>query len=59
MTEYCGTLSWHNNVIDKIVKKQIGPLKFIGVNIEQNGSEIHVNQQADINGHKEIQIDNI
>lgn len=63
MTEYCGTLSWHKNVIEQIVrlfkisKKEKGTFQYIGLNIEQNGNEIYVDQQPYIDGLKEIQID--
>ena len=61
--EYCGTASWHTNVIDKlcamfkISKKQKGSFKYIGLNIEQNGNEIFVKQQTYVDGLKEIPID--
>lgn len=59
--EYCGTLSSHDNIINKIVrlfkisKKEKRTFRYTGLDI---GSEIFVAQQAYINGLQEIQIDN-
>ena len=61
--EYCGTSSWHKNVIDelcqmfKISKKGKGSFKYVGLKIEQNGDEIFVDQQACVDGLEEIAID--
>ena len=61
--EYCGTSSWHKNIIDKlcqmfkISKKEKGSFKFVGLNIEQNGDEVFVDQQAYVDGLEEIAID--
>ena len=44
--EYCGTSSWHKNVINKlcqmfkISKKEKGSFKYVGLDIKQNGDEI-------------------
>ena len=62
--EYCGTSAWHKRVVDKlcelfqISKKSKGAFKYIGLNINQNGDEIFVDQQTYIDGLQEIQIDN-
>ena len=42
----------------KISKKEKGTFKYIGLNIEQNGSKICVDQQTYIDVLKEIHIDN-
>ena len=61
--EYCGTSSWHKNVINKlcqmfkISKKEKGSFKYVGLNIEQNGDEIFVDQQAYVDGLQEIAIE--
>ena len=61
--EYCGTSQWHNNVIDrlcimfKISSQQTGSFKYVGLNIEQNGTEIFVDQQAYIEELTEISIE--
>ena len=61
--EYCSTPSWHENVINKlcqmfkISKKEKGSFKYVGLNIEQNGDEIFVDQQAYVDGLEEIVID--
>ena len=61
--EYCGTAQWHKEVINKlcdmfkISKQQTGAFKYVGLNIEQNGEEIFVDQQSYINELTEISID--
>jgi len=61
--EYCGTSQWHKDVINKICdmfkisKQQTGSFKYVGLNIEQNGEEIFVDQQTYIDGLSEMQID--
>ena len=61
--EYCSKSSWHKKVINKlfqmcnISKKEKGPFKYVGLNIEQNGDEIFVNQQSYVDGLEEIEID--
>ena len=61
--EYCGTAQWHIDVIDrlcnmfKISNQQTGSFKYVGLNIEQNGNEIFVDQQAYIEELTEISIE--
>ena len=61
--EYCGTAQWHKDVINKlcdmfkISKRQTGSFKYVGLNIEQNGEEIFVDQQSYIDELTEISID--
>ena len=61
--EYCGTAQWHKNVIDrlcimfKISDQQTGSFKYVGLNIEQNGQEIFVDQRAYIEELTEISIE--
>lgn len=61
--EYCGTLAWQENVIDRLIrmfkisKNEKGSFKYIGLNIEQNGSEIYVDQQEYCRGLVEIKVD--
>ena len=58
--EYCGTPHWQQKVINtllktfKISKREKGSFKYIGLNIEQNGSDIYIDQQAYCNSLKEI-----
>ena len=49
--EYCGTSSWHKNVIDKLCQM------FKISKKEQNGDEIFVDQQVYVDGCEEIAID--
>ena len=61
--EYCGTSQWHKNVIEKlcimfkISNQHSGSFKYVGLNIEQNGTEIFVDQQAYIKELTEISIE--
>ena len=61
--EYCGTLAWRSSVIDtildlfKISKNEKGSFKYIGLNIEQNGAEIYVDQHGYCNGLQEIKLE--
>ena len=43
--------------IDKCQQERKGFFKYVRLNIEQNGDEIFVNQQAYVDGLKEIAID--
>ena len=60
--QYCGTLKWQEKVIDniakifKISKKEKGSFKYIGLNIEQNGQEIYIDQGGYCKNLKEIDI---
>ncbi len=60
--EYSGTSNWHKDVINKLIeifkisKNDKGKFKYLGLNIEQNGTEIFVDQQAYIDNLKEIPI---
>ena len=60
--EYCGTSTWLTNVFNKflkmfrISKNEKGTFKYIGLNIEQNGNEIFVDQHGYVDALKEIKI---
>ena len=60
--EYSGTSSWRKAVINKLVemfkisKNEKGIFKYIGLNIEQNGRQVFVDQYAYIENLKEILI---
>ena len=61
--EYCGTLVWKAKVIGrllelfKISKNEKGSFKYIGLNIEQNGDEIFVDQHAYCSSLQEIRLE--
>ena len=60
---YCGVIDWLDNVIDTLVnifqisKQQHGSFKYLGLNIEQTGSEIFVDQDCYIQELKEVAVD--
>ena len=61
--EYCGTLAWQEKVIRRIMemfkisRNEKGSFKYIGLNIEQNGSDIYVDQKEYCRGLSEIKLD--
>jgi len=60
--EYSGTSNWHKDVVQKLVqmfkisKNEKGTFKYLGLNIEQNGSQIFIDQYAYVENLKEIDI---
>ena len=60
--EYAGTPEWQDNVIKKIMemfkisKKEKGSFKYIGLTIEQNGSEIFVDQNDYCSNLNEVKV---
>ena len=60
---YCGLLSWHENVMGKlfnifeISKQALGSFRYIGLNLEQSGCEIFVDQDCYVQELKSIEID--
>ena len=60
---YCGILDWHNKVISKLVltfqisKQEKGSFKYLGLNLQQTGSEIYIDQTGYIQSLQEIKID--
>ena len=61
---YCGTDEWRNTVINKIQSEfkisKFGTraFRYVGLGIEQNGSDLYVTQQHYIQSLEEINIDN-
>ncbi len=60
--EYCGTLPWKRDVIEKLAiifkisKNEKGSFKYVGLNIEQNGQQIFVDQNVYCNELQEMKI---
>ena len=50
--EYCGTLNWQKEVIEKLTqvfkisKNQKGSFKYVGLNMEQNSESIFIDQMT-------------
>ena len=61
--QYAGTTMWHVNVIDqlrqifKISKMETSVFRYLGLNIEQTGDGVYVDQNAYVQDLKEIEIE--
>ena len=60
---YCGILHWHDKVIGQLIKtfqiskQERGSFRYLGLNLEQTGHEIFVDQDKYIQGLKGIDVD--
>ena len=60
--EYCGTLQWQRKVIGELVKTfkisktEKGSFKYVGLNVEQNGKLITIDQSDYCKNLREIKL---